>query len=46
LAGVASLVERLHEKHPVVIKQDATLRSMTSSRWLDIRIGVFDPESS
>jgi hypothetical protein len=29
---VASVVERWHEKHPVVIKQDARLRSTTSSR--------------
>jgi hypothetical protein len=41
LTGVASLVERLHEKQPVVIKQDAILIRMTTSRWLEIRIGLF-----
>lgn len=41
LTGGAALVERLHEKHPVVIKQDAILNRMTTSRWLELRIGVF-----
>jgi hypothetical protein len=32
LTGFAELVERLHEKQPVVIKHDMTLRNMTSNR--------------
>ncbi|HTT75135.1 MAG TPA: hypothetical protein VMF50_04055 [Candidatus Binataceae bacterium] len=32
----AALVERLHEKHPVVMKQVARLKIRTSKRWLSI----------
>jgi hypothetical protein len=32
LAGDASLVERLHEKHPVVMKHAARLKMTTSNR--------------